>query len=49
MINPETVDQKAMYNDIHNRDSALKSKLNKLLNSLDYNYYVGLYKVSDLQ
>jgi|GluameStandDraft_1065615.scaffolds.fasta_scaffold07138_4 hypothetical protein len=49
LINPETVDQKAMYNDIHNRDSALKSKLNKLLNSLDYNYYVGLYKVSDLQ
>lgn len=33
LINPETDNQKAMYNDIHNRDYALKSKLNKLLNS----------------
>lgn len=33
LINPETDNQKVMYNDIHNRDSALKSKLNKLLNS----------------
>lgn len=29
---PETDEQKAMYNDIHSRDSALKSRLNKLLN-----------------
>lgn len=29
---PETDEQKAMYNDIHSRDSALKLKLDKLLN-----------------
>lgn len=29
---PENDEQKAMYDDIHSRDAALKSKLNKLLN-----------------
>lgn len=33
LVEPETVDQKAMYNDIHSRDLALKSKLSKLLNT----------------
>ena len=31
LVNPETEEQIAMYNDIQSRDSALKSKLNKLL------------------
>ena len=33
LIKPETLEQQAMYNDIHTRDSALKSKLSRLLNS----------------
>lgn len=33
LVEPETVDQKAMYNDIHSRDLALKSKLSRLLNT----------------
>lgn len=33
LVEPETVDQKAMYNDIHSRDLVLKSKLSRLLNT----------------
>lgn len=33
LVKPETVKQKAMYDDIHARDCALKSKLSRLLNA----------------
>ena len=33
LVKPETIEQKVMYDDIHTRDCALKSKLSRLLNA----------------
>lgn len=33
LVKPETIEQKVMYDDIHTRDFALKSKLSRLLNA----------------